>query len=101
MWMLVYLKDYGAVYPRTSIPFTNRKGIEEEWPLAKHIEYNLIGYFRKEKKERNKQTGKYLNKMCGLRVNNDGKRGRLCSRYLCQTQADLHRKVCGWLGVPM
>lgn len=38
MWMLVYLKDYGAVYPRRSIPFTNRKGIEEEWPLAKHIE---------------------------------------------------------------
>jgi len=36
--MLVYLKDYGAVYPRRSIPFTNRKGIEEEWPLAKHIE---------------------------------------------------------------
>jgi hypothetical protein len=49
MWMFVYLKNYGAVYPR-SIAFTNKKGIEEEWPLAKHIEYNLIGCFRKEKK---------------------------------------------------
>jgi len=58
MWMLVYLKDYGAVYPRRSIPFTNRIGIEEEWPLAKHIEYNLIGCFRKEKKERNRKIYK-------------------------------------------
>jgi len=52
----VYLKDYGAVYPRRIISFTNKKGIEEEeWPLAKHIEYNLIGCFRRENKRTNTQ----------------------------------------------
>ena len=58
MWMFVYLKEYGAVYPRTSISFTNEKGIEKEWPLAKHTEYTLIGCFKKEKKESKKQTNK-------------------------------------------
>lgn len=55
MWMFVYLKDYDAVYRRRSIYFTSKKGIEEEWPLAKHKKYNLIGCFRKEKKETNRK----------------------------------------------
>jgi hypothetical protein len=30
MWMFVDLKGFPAVYPKTSIPFTNGEGIEEE-----------------------------------------------------------------------
>jgi hypothetical protein len=52
--MFVYLKGFRALYPSKSIPFTNRKGTEE-WPLVQHIEYNLIGCFRKEYKKTNKQ----------------------------------------------
>jgi hypothetical protein len=58
MWIFVYLKGFRALYPRRSIPFTNRKGTEEEWPFVQHIEYNLIGCFRKEKKQTNRKIYK-------------------------------------------
>jgi len=89
-----FFLNYSAVYPRRSISFTNKKGTEEEWPLAKHIEYNLIGCFRKEYK----QTGKDINKMCGLLMNNDGKHGACAVGTWVRRKLVCTGKFAGGLG---